>query len=153
MIIFNFFKYLYIHLKYYNIIKKVYKEESFIDKLSQMFNIKFKKDWIGRLYAVINPNISTPLGDQVFEYNEKGLDNKTYIEKWVMDRMNVLNEFIQSNNLFDVLTYNIKKLDDYDNYLFIIQPITLDDCLKWTKRFFILLFALVLIFGIISIFI
>ena len=118
-----------------------------------MFGVQFKKDWIGRLYAVINPNISTPLNDQVFEYNERGLDNKTYIEKWIMDRMNVLNEFILSHNLFDVLTYNIKKLDNYDNYLFVIQPITLKDCLKWSKKFFILLFTLLLIFGIILIFI
>lgn len=153
MIVFNFIKYLYIHLKYYNVIKAAYKEESFIDKLTQMFGVKFKKDWIGRLYAVINPNISTPLSDQVFEYNERGLDNKTYIEKWIMDRMNVLNEFILSRNLFDVLTYNIKKLDNYDNYLFVIQPITLKDCLKWSKKFFILLLALLLIFGIILIFI
>ena len=79
MIIFNFIKYLCIHLKYYNVIKAAYKEESFIDKLTQMFGVQFKKDWIGRLYAVINPNISTPLNDQVFEYNERGLDNKTYI--------------------------------------------------------------------------
>ena len=153
MIIFNFIKYLCIHLKYHNVIKAAYKAESFIAKLTQMFGVQFKKDWIGRLYAVINPNISTPLNDQVFEYNERGLDNKTYIEKWIMDRMNVLNEFILSHNLFDVLTYNIKKLDNYDNYLFVIQPITLKDCLKWSKKFFILLFTLLLIFGIILIFI
>jgi hypothetical protein len=40
-----------------------------------------------------------------------------------------------ANNLFDLLTYELKKIDEYDNYLFIIKPITFDDCKKWTKIF------------------
>ena len=52
-----------------------------------------------------------------------------------MTRFNLIKDFIMANNLFDLLTYEIKKLDDYDNYLFIVKPITFDDCVKWTKIF------------------
>ena len=54
-----------------------------------------------------------------------------------MTKLNLIRDFIMANNLFDLLTYEIKKLDDYDNYLFVIKPITFDDCMKWTKFLFI----------------
>jgi hypothetical protein len=55
------------------------------------------------------------------------------VEQWVMEKMLVISNFIQTNNLFDVLTYSIKKLDKYDNYLFVLEPITLQNCFKWSK--------------------
>ena len=52
-----------------------------------------------------------------------------------MTKLNAIREFVIANNLFDLLTYRIEKLDDYDNYLFVIEPITFEDCNKWTKIF------------------
>lgn len=148
MIIYNFFKYLFLNIKYSKILNNVYDNEHILENLSKMFNVNFKKDWIGRVYAVINPNIS---GDefttetQVFEYGVNGLNNDAYIERWVMQKLNIAQSFIQTNNLFDLLTYNIKRLDEYDNFLFIIQPITLDECLKYAKYFSILITILIVI--------
>ena len=137
MIIYNFFKSLILNIRYTRIIKKVYKDENLLDGLSRIFKSNFKLDWIGRAYAVLNPNLDengqySP-NTQIFEYGENGLNNERMIEQWVMERMTVVAEFIRANNLFELLTYSIKKLDDYDNYLFILQPITLEDCLKWSK--------------------
>ena len=95
-------------------------------------------DWVGRVYAVFNPNIiddKLDLNTQIFEYGDNGLTNAPYIEKYIMTKLNLIRDFIMANNLFDLLTYEIKKLDDYDNYLFVIKPITFDDCMKWTKIF------------------
>ncbi len=152
MIIYNFFKSLILNIRYTRIIKKVYKDENLLDGLSRIFKSNFKLDWIGRAYAVLNPNLDengqySP-NTQIFEYGENGLNNERMIEQWVMERMTVVAEFIRTNNLFELLTYSIKKLDDYDNYLFILQPITLEDCLKWSKRFTILV-SILLIIGII----
>ena len=152
MIIYNFFKSLILNIRYTRIIKKVYKDENLLDGLSRIFKSNFKLDWIGRAYAVLNPNLDengqySP-NTQIFEYGENGLNNERMIEQWVMERMTVVAEFIRANNLFELLTYSIKKLDDYDNYLFILQPITLEDCLKWSKRFVVLI-SILLIIGII----
>ena len=75
----------------------------------------------------------------IYEYDENGLNNYAFIERCIMSKLNIAQSFIQTNNLFDLLTYKIEKLDEYDNYLFIIEPITLYDCLKYTKYFSILL--------------
>ena len=149
MIIYNFFKYLFLNLKYTRIIKKVYKDEKLLEGLSKIFRSTFRLDWVGRAYAVLNPNISedgkySP-NTQIFEYNELGLDNSKMVEQWVMEKMLVVSDFINVNNLFEILTYSIEKLDEYDNYLFILEPLTLKDCFKWSKRMVVLLTILLII--------
>lgn len=137
MIVYNFFKNLFLNIKYTRLIKKAYKNENILEGLSQIFKTTFHMDWIGRTYAVLNPNLDengnySP-NTQIFEYGENGLNNEKMVEQWVIEKMVVVSNFIQTNNLFELLTYSIKKLDKYDNYLFIIEPITLHDCLKWSK--------------------
>lgn len=149
MIIYNFFKNLILNIRYTKIIKRVFKEERLLEGLSQIFKANFKIDWIGRVYAVLNPNLDengqySP-NTQIFEYGEGGLNNERMIEQWVMERMVVVSEFIRANNLFELLTYSIKKLDKYDNYLFILEPITLQDCFKWGKRMMWLVGALIIV--------
>ena len=119
-------------------LKRVYEDEQLIYKFSQLFGTEFRIDWVGRIYAVFNPNIindALDVNSQIFEYGERGLTNEPYLEKWVMTKLNLIKGFVMANNLFDMLTYEIKQIDEYDNYLFIIKPITFDDCIKWTKIF------------------
>lgn len=151
MIIYRFFKYLFLNIKYTKILKKIYKDENILYNLSTLFKSTFKIDWIGRIYTVINPNLiegEFDTNSQIFEYDENGFNNDAYIERWVMGKLNIASNFIRANNLFDLLTYEIKRLDEYDNFLLIIQPITLSDCIKYTKYFCILL-TLLIIIGII----
>lgn len=149
MIIYNFFKNIILNRKYTKLIKRVYKDEGLLNSLSKLFGVEFKIDWIGRVYAILNPNIDengqySP-NTQIFEYGENGLNNERMVEQWVMEKMIVISNFIQTNNLFELLTYSIKKIDNYDNYLFILEPITLSDCIKWSKRFTILMGVLIII--------
>lgn len=148
MIIYKFIKYLIINIKYTRILKQVYNNENIINNLSELFGTKFRIDWIGRLYTIINPNLINgehDINTQIFEYSDKGLSNEIYVEKYIMQKLNIASNFIKANNLFDLLTYKIEKIDEYDNYLFIIQPISLDDCLKNTKYFCILIMLLLVI--------
>jgi hypothetical protein len=149
VIIYNFFKNLLLNIKYTKIIRRAFKNENLLEGLSKIFKTNFKVDWIGRVYTVLNPNLDengqySP-NTQIFEYGENGLNNERMVEQWVMERMSVVSQFIQTNNLFELLTYSIKRLDKYDNYLFILEPITLSDCLKWSKRMAGLVGVLVLI--------
>jgi hypothetical protein len=119
-------------------LKRVYEDEQLLRKFSELFGTEFRIDWVGRIYAVFNPNIindELDVNSQIFEYGDRGLTNEPYIEKWVMTKLNLIEGFVMANNLFDMLTYEIKQIDEYDNYLFIIKPITFDDCIKWTKIF------------------
>lgn len=142
----SLFKDIYLHIKYSRILNKIYKDEDFLDKLSKLLNLrtKVKKDWVGRLYTVLNPNL-LPVEEQIFEYDENGLNNKSFVEAWVMKRFIVISEFIRANNLFDLLTYDIKKLDKYDNYLLILEPITWYGCKQGLKKLGFCLLSIMLI--------
>lgn len=133
MVIYNFIKYLILTIKYNSILKKVYKDENLIDGLKKVTGINFKTDNINRIYGVINP-LLIDINDQVFEYNQMGLDNSIFIERWLSSRLNLIQRFIKVNNLFDILTYKITKLDDYNNYLIVIQSIYMDDMFDNGKK-------------------
>lgn len=154
MVIYKFIKNLIVNIKYTKLLRQIYKDEKLIDKFSKLFGVEFRIDWVGRLYAVINPNIideKLDVNTQIFEYGENGLTNEPYVEKYIMTKLNLVKDFIMANNLFDLLTYEIKKLDDYDNYLFVIKPITFDDCKKWIKIFAIV-YPILITMGIIALF-
>lgn len=138
MVIYYFIKYLWMHFKYVKLLNKIYKNENLLENLSKLFGSTFKKDWIGRVYTIINPYLiedEIDYNKQIFEYNENGLDNTVYIESYIMTKLNIAKQFIRANNLFDLLSYKIDKIDENGNYLFIIQPITTFDFTKWLKIF------------------
>lgn len=149
MITYLFIKYLWAHIKYYKILNKVYKEENLLENLSALFNVSFKKDWVGRIYAVFNPYVkdgSFNPNIQIYEYTENGLVNDAYIEYHILTQLNIAKQFIKANNLFDLLTYRIKSLDDNGNYLFVMEPITWADCKKYSK-WAAIIWPLILILG------
>jgi len=135
MILYNFFKYLFLSIKYNRIIKKVYADEGILQGLSKMFGTELRSDWIGRVYTVINPHIVEGKYDPTTAVYELGSDSPTdmAVEKFIMERLNAARQFIRANNLFDLLTYKIERLDEYDNYLFIMYPIPYVDLAKWSK--------------------
>lgn len=144
MIIYNFFKYLFLSIRYNNILNKVYRDENIIEGLSKLLDIELKKDWIGRVYGVINPWIRNGKFDKESIIFELGQDMPTniMIEKYIMERLNIASMFIRNNNLFDMLTYEIKKIDEYDNYLLIIEPIPYIDMFKYGNKLTWLLIVL-----------
>lgn len=150
MVFYKFFKNLILNIKYTKLLKKIYKDENLLEKFSQLFNTEFRIDWVGRIYTIINPNIvndKLDINTQIFEYGENGFTNEPYIEKYIMTKFNLVKDFIMANNLFDLLTYEIKRIDEYDNYLFVIKPITFDESKKWTK-IFIGVYSAIIIAGI-----
>ena len=144
------------HIKYCKILDKVYRDENILNNLSTMFKVDFKKDWVGRVYAVFNPHVQEGVfnpNNQIFEYTEQGLVNDAYVESYILNQLNIARQFIRANNLFDLLTYKLKKLDENDNYLFIMQPITWEDCKKYSIWFLILLGVMGILCGCLIFFI
>jgi hypothetical protein len=157
MITFNLIRFLIIYIKFYKILNKIYKDENIIDNLSKTFKTEFKKDWIGRLYCIFNPNLIDGKFDpnhQIYSYNENGLNTDDFVEQYIMTQLNIANYYIRANNLFELLSYELKQLDNYNNYLFIIKPIPFDDLKKWLKLFiFISLPILITIIILLNIYI
>lgn len=147
MFLYKFFRKLFQHLKYQRIIKEAYEREQLIAKISLLLGVQFKLDWINRLYAVVNPNIKDGKynPEQIYEFDFDGNPyNNEWVTKWVMERMGVLRNFLQTANLFDVLEYKIKDLGNL-NYLIVFQPITLTFLLKSIRPAIIELLIIILL--------
>lgn len=140
----NIFKNIYLHFKYNRILKRVYKDENILDNMGDLFNSKIHVDWVGRIYTVINPNLDKD--KQIYEILDDGMDNREFIQHWVMERFIAMDHFIKANNLFDLLVYDIKQLDDYGNFLLVLEPITLKDCMSAIKKIGIFLIILITAF-------
>lgn len=147
MFLYKFFRKLFQHLKYQRIIKEAYEREQLIAKISLLLGTQFKLDWINRLYAVVNPNIKDGKynPEQIYEFDFEGNPyNNEWVTKWVMERMGILRNFLQTANLFDVLEYKIKDLGNL-NYLIVFQPITLTFLLKSIRPAIIELLIIILL--------
>ena len=142
-------------LRYQHFIKSILRNEDILNKLSSQFGAKFETDRIGRIWTVLNPHIQNMKSTDgssslIFQFNEDGsMTNDTAIEKWVMDQLNIANMFIQEHDLWELLTYKIKKLDNDKNYLLIIQNIFTDGMLKEVKRYLIG-FGILAVLGIVA---
>jgi len=137
MNLFRFFNTLYLFIKYHLIINRTIQQEQLIKRLSEVMEAQFKCDWVNRIYAVINPQIANGQYNEslVFEYTEYGRDPSQWVYKFIMERLNILSEFINTKNLFEIFTYDIKDLGNH-NYLVIIEPICyrpLKQYAKWAS--------------------
>ena len=88
----------------------------------------------------------------IYEYGEAGMNTNAFVERIIMQKLQIADNFIKANNLFDLLTYRIEEIDDNGNYLFIMQPITSTDLKDYAKKFFII-WGLILTGGLIYLFI
>lgn len=135
------FKSIYLHWKYNRILKKVYKECNIPGSMSQLLGVPVRVDWVNRLYMILNPLVLNNK-EQIYEWTESGLNNDEFVKQWLLERLVVMDKFIKVNNLFDLLSLKMEKIDDYGNYLIILEPITWYDFKKSVKK---LLYALPII--------
>lgn len=135
--------YIYKLLFLNNNLNSIYKEENFIEKLSLILNINIKKDWVGRLYGIINP--TTQLSDEdssllVFEMKENGKWSiDSFIEEWIYKKLNILNSLLVETQMLDLLYINIKHVgpEDYTNYLITFTPYQFSNLKYYLKHLWI----------------
>lgn len=136
MIIYNFIKYLVMYIQYYKALRTAYKDENLVKRLGETLDINFKVDWIGRIYGIFNPNLKNgkfDVNNPIYSYNERGLDTEDFVKVYIMTKLNAIQTFVDTNTLFELVGYEIRRLDNYDNFLFIIKPLPYDNLVKWTK--------------------
>ena len=121
------------YFKIKRLLNQIYDTEKIEESLSRTFGVECRRDWVGRLYMVVNPilqNIED--GGNTVVYDK---DDKMMVEVWVMKNLELIRNFVINNSMFDLLTYSIERLDDDENYLIVFKNIYFDDIMKicrWT---------------------
>lgn len=143
----------YTYIKdYYYISDTLYSDE-FKHVIKRYLMINLDKDWIGRLYGVINPNIDIEgkynFTNTILEIDGENTNNNDYVKHWVYKQMDLINQLFNIEKLYDYIDIEFKHIGPQyaDNYLIIIDVLSR----KYMSQTFKSMFKTMCIYAIIAI--
>jgi hypothetical protein len=142
----------YTYIKdYYYISDTLYSDE-FKHVIKRYLMINLDKDWIGRLYGVINPNIDIEgkynFTNTILEIDGENTNNNDYVKHWVYKQMDLINQLFNIEKLYDYIDIEFKHVGPQyaDNYLIIIDVLSR----KYMSQTFKSMFKTMCIYAIIA---
>ena len=123
----DMFESLYYYVKHYNTIKDILYGDELKKLLKEYINIDIRKDWIGRLYGVINPNIDKDgkldVNNTIIEIDGYNTNSNIYVKNWLYKQMYTVGTLFKLKNLYSYITMDIEHVGplDQDNYLVIFD--------------------------------
>lgn len=142
----------YTYIKdYYYISDTLYSDE-FKHVIKKYLRIELSKDWIGRLYGIINPNIDIngnyDFNNTILEIDGENTNNNDFVKHWVYKQMDLISQLFKIEKLYDYISVDFKHVgpNSADNYLFVIDVISR----KYMAQTFKSMFKMLCIYGIIA---
>lgn len=138
--------------------------EAFSKILEKYLNLKVKKDWIGRIYGVINPNLdingNLNFSNTIIEIDDNNTNSNEYVKNWIYKQMNMVKYVfkLDESGFFDYIGCDIEHVGpkEHDNYLVVFyivsQKALLQNLKKLLKQMSIYAIIATIIFGILTIF-
>lgn len=127
------------YIKDYEYISDTLYSEAFKIVLKEYLNIDIRKDWIGRLYGVINPNIDAEgrfdITKTVIEFDDDNTNNKEFIKHWTHKQLYIIGEVFKIENLYHFIDLEFRHVgpNNADNYLLIFDIVSRKLLAKETK--------------------
>lgn len=149
--IFDTIKCVYYYAKDYGYISDTLYSDAFSLVLLRYLNLDVKKDWIGRLYGIINPNIDINgnfnINNMIIELDGDNTNNNEQIKTWAYKQLTLIGQLFKIQNLYDYidLTFTHVGPKEADNYLLIFDIVSRKTMVKSFKKMFIQLSIYVLI--------
>lgn len=101
-----------------------------------------KKDWIGRLYGVVNPNLDEngkyDFNSVIIEIDGDNTNNNEYVKNWVYRQMQLIASLFKIEKLYDYIDIDFKHVgpENQDNYLIIFDIVSRQSFVDSVKKFF-----------------
>jgi hypothetical protein len=117
--------------------------KEFHEVLKQYLFVNVKKDWIGRLYGVLNPNIdiegNVNFSNTIIEIDGDNTNSSEFVKNWVYKQMHLIDQLFKINKLYDYININFKHVGptNADNYLIVFDIISRKLFAKTLKSFLI----------------
>ena len=114
--------------------------KEFLAVLKKYLRISVKKDWIGRLYGVINPYIDIDgkidFNNTIIEIDGDNTNSNEYVKNWVYRQFNLIDNLFKINKLYDYINVDIKHVGplNADNYLIVIDVVSRKEMAYSLKR-------------------
>lgn len=101
--------------------------EAFASVVRKYLNIELSKDWIGRLYGIINPTIDITghfdVSNMIIEIDGDNTNNNQQISNWVYKQLNMMSSLFHLDNLYNNISMDLKHVGPVngDNYLIVFD--------------------------------
>lgn len=119
--------------------------------LKRYLHVNFKKDWIGRLYGVINPNIDIngnfDINNIIIEIDGDNSNSNEYVKHWVYKQLQLVSDLFKIERLYNYISLSFEHVGpkNQDNYLLVFDITTRQEFIYNIKRFIKHLFVYILI--------
>lgn len=144
---------IYVYLKdYYYISDTLYSDE-FKYVIKKYTFVDLSKDWIGRLYGVLNPNIDINgnynFNNTIIEINGEYTNNDEYVKNWIYKQMDLISQLFKIEKLYNYISIDFTHVgpSQADNYLIVFDIVTRKYCAQTFKKWLTHL----LVYGLIAI--
>lgn len=125
-----------------NAIYDVFYGDDFKMLLKQYLNTDFDKDWLGRLYGVINPVIDIDghfnINNTIIEIDGNNTNNDEHIKTWIYRQLRIIGDVFRMHNLYDYIDLHIEHIgpQNFDNYLLVFDIVSRQQFTFAVKKFF-----------------
>lgn len=124
-------------------VKDVFYSDDFKMVIKKYLNVELDKDWLGRLYGVINPNVDIDgnfnVDNVIIEIDGNNTNTDEYVKNWIYKQLSVMGQLFNMRNLYMNINMEIEHVGPiyYDNYLVVFEivdrPILANAFKKWLK--------------------
>lgn len=127
---------------------------TFTTLIRRYLKIDLSRDWIGRLYGIINPNIDIngkfDPSTMIIEVDGDNTNNNEFVYSWIYKQLNLVSYIFNFKEMYDVITVDINHVGptNQDNFLVVFDFNNRQELAYWRKRFILHFIALAAITGI-----
>lgn len=125
--IFEFIQSIITYIKDRKLISDTLYSRQFNMVIMKYLKCELDKDWLGRLYGVINPNIDInghlDISSMILEIDDYQTNNEEYVKNWIYRQMTLISSLFKIEKLYDYITLDIKHIgpENHDNYLLVFD--------------------------------
>lgn len=122
-----FFESIYVYAKDYNLISDTLYSDHFKFIIKQYLKCDIDKDWLGRLYGIINPNIDIngklDVNNIVIEIDDNNTNSEEYVKNWIYRQMQLISSLFKIEKLYDYISMSVTHVgpQNHDNFLIVFD--------------------------------
>lgn len=118
-----FFNALYKYSKDYSLVADAFYGDGFKQIIKNYLNITLEKDWIGRLYGIINPTIDINgnfnINNVIIELDGNLTNNNEYVKSWLYKQLYLVQNLFNFEHFYNYISMDLEHVGPAigDNYL------------------------------------
>ena len=111
--------------------------------MKNYLNLTLKKDWIGRLYGVVNPIIDKDghfdASNMIIEIDGDNTNTNEWVKAWAYKQLRLVAQLFKIEKLYDYIDVEFTHVgpENFDNYLIVFDIVSRKVLADSAKRFFL----------------